>query len=489
MDLEIDVYISHFIDKNSYTQNYQTWVDNFREYISWFIKKLSKKDLNIISSSDLMKDETISLNDALKNAKCIILILSPEYSSSIQFQNELQLVINQKSINSDIKDKVFKVVKYPIDGDKIPPEIQESFSYDLFVMNTEKDEVVEFYEFIGEADENIFWFKIVDLCYDLYYQIINKEVPQVEAQKAVYLAEAGKDQSFHRDLIKRDFLMKGYDVLPKSHLQAKNLNELEQNIVEYISKCEFSIHIFGDEPGRIIENTELSIVDFQNQIAAKFSQQNKSNENSNPFYRFIWIPPNLKLYNQKQLSRIENLKRNIREIENAEIIETPLEVFRSIVRARIREEANSNEEKIRNITNTNCHCIYIIFEYFEKNKAEIGRIKELLQHEKISILEPDFGDDQRILINSHKRKLVEADSVFVYYNNTGSSWLKSKVQDVLKAPGYGKNKMFVNNSVFVFDDEEKIIENLQINDFNVYKINNGVELEHSINEYLEAVLA
>ncbi|KKL11860.1 hypothetical protein LCGC14_2541540, partial [marine sediment metagenome] len=50
----------------------------------------------------------------------------------------------------------------------------------------------------------------------------------------------------------------------------------------------------------------------------------------------------------------------------------------------------------------------------------------------------DYGRKQKHLLNDHKSYLRSCDSALIYYGNPNRPWLRSKVMDLLKAPGLGR---------------------------------------------------
>ena len=63
------------------------------------------------------------------------------------------------------------------------------------------------------------------------------------------------------------------------------------------------------------------------------------------------------------------------------------------------------------------------------------------------ITTPDDGKEY-LSITDHIRKLKKADAVIIYKGNSTMEWLNSKIRDLVKVPGFGKEKPFKAIGIF-----------------------------------------
>lgn len=483
-----DIYISHYIDVENKNPEYQQWIQNFASFVEYYVGKLIKRQPKIITSKGLIQNDNISLNDVYQNTQIFIFVYSPEMIQSVQYQNEIQILSKNKRIQQLSFANIFKVFKYPIDETLIINELKFSFSYKFYTINTVTLEVTQFNDFYGYEEENAFWFGIIDLCYDIYNMIDNDPI-QINRldKKAIYLAEVSEDQYINRELIKRDLLMQGFKIFPEKHLDTGNTDNLEQLILQSLEKSEYSIHILGDEPGKPIESLKTNLVDFQNDIASEYNRNAAQQNNDKSFYRYIWIPPDLKYYNEKQLVTISQFKRNLKELYNAEIIETPLEIFRSIIKNHFQKEQNPTLGETIEANNRYNNTIYFIYEQKEKENTIIKTIIQYLHQKGFEVVLPEFEGDQRELIVLHKNRLVEANGVIIFYNDSATSWFRAKLQDILKSPGFGKTKPFGVKSVFIFNDKSNQINSFVSEDYSLLYYQNDDELKEQITSCLKPI--
>jgi hypothetical protein len=478
--MEYQVYISHFIDKDKVDKEFEAWVKNFRLFLEMALKRISGLKVNIITSNDVISPK-FSFNKSIEESDCYIMIFSQKHIHSIQANNELQIILNHCKKKGYKEYPVFKVFKNPISNEHIPDKIADKIDYPLYRIDPETNDIIEFNKLEGSEEENPFWFKITDLTYDII-SLLKGETKQHKHSLTVYLAEVSKDQRYNRDLIKRDLLLKGHKVLPLKKIPLNDINQVEEMILSYLASCDFSIHIFGDEKGDVIENTDFSTVDFQNTIASKYNETYKKDHEEKNFFRLIWISPDLKLYDDKQLLKIEKLKRNVKELENTEIIETPLETFRSIIKNRAETKNKEHENlKIRKNTNGKTNKIYFIFE--NKENEQIGNIIRFLEGKGFEVLTPGFKKEQKELISKHKENLVESNGILIFYE-MNKEWLNAKLKDIKKSPGYGKKNTYNAKAVLCLQDQKPDKEQLNSNDLITINFNKEMALEESLRPFL-----
>jgi hypothetical protein len=56
----------------------------------------------------------------------------------------------------------------------------------------------------------------------------------------------------------------------------------------------------------------------------------------------------------------------------------------------------------------------------------------------INALKIDFETGSNNLVNIHKENLVHCDAALIIYGHSNRFWLSSKMKDLMKAPGFGR---------------------------------------------------
>ncbi|MFP4025389.1 MAG: hypothetical protein ACLFVR_12770 [Thiohalospira sp.] len=142
---------------------------------------------------------------------------------------------------------------------------------------------------------------------------------------------------------------------------------------------------------------------------------------------------------------LKNFKRNVELLENTEIIQTPVEVFKSIVKRRVDDINNTMPIVTKEPITTQTKSVYFI----HSNTNEPGRQKIInyLKSNDFEIYELKEEKNKIDLIKQHQKYLINADAILIYYVSENFYWLKSKLNDLKKAPGFGKKEPFLAKAI------------------------------------------
>jgi hypothetical protein len=286
---------------------------------------------------------------------------------------------------------------------------------------------------------------MVDLAYDIFDTLIQlrdesvsaAEVKNIYKRKTIYLAETGHDLSVQRNIIKRELQRHGYIVLPNQTLPG-SLADLEKVVQRDLSESNLSIHLIGSAYGEIPAGSDRSVVDIQNRLAAEKSIRNK--ESKEDFTRLIWISPVLNNASERQKGFIENIKRDVEAQEGAEILQTPLEDFKNIMREELVE---SGERKASD--DPGGRSVYLMHDRVDVN--DVKPIREVLEKNGFRVLIPEFEGELLEVRKKHIDNLRTFDAAIIYKGKVNEQWVRMKALDLLKAPGFGRKKPIIGKAI------------------------------------------
>ena len=158
---------------------------------------------------------------------------------------------------------------------------------------------------------------MVDLVYDIHETYIGlkgkntqDKIRPIGDKKTVYLAETAQDLTIQRNIIKRELQRFGFNVLPARALPP-TAEQIEKQVKKDLKESSLSIHLVGSSYGAVPDGAQRSTVDIQNQIAADWSKKIREKKNrEDDTVRFIWISPNLRAASERQMTFVENVKRD-----------------------------------------------------------------------------------------------------------------------------------------------------------------------------------
>ena len=307
---------------------------------------------------------------------------------------------------------------------------------------------------MNSVTQRAYWLKLSDMCYDMAYVIRRGKqgsapTQQLGQTRTVYLAAVGADMSSTRDLIKRELIQRNFRVLP-DHALANASDELEADTYRDLHDAVLSIHLIGEDHGRMLSDTEQSVVSLQNTIAHAHAlsvlEQRKRSKEVHPFHRLIWLNPDVHNLSDVQRIFIENLKSEAATIEEAEVMEIPLEEFKFIIRMHMAEfEAEANLEEA---DDDGRRRVYLI--YNQEDAAQASSIASVLVDEGIEVLSLSGEGTPSVLRKEHQEHLRRCHGSIIYVREANDQWFGSRLQDVFKAPAFGRTYPMLARAV-VFD--------------------------------------
>ena len=432
MAFEIDVLIT-YAEKDNETakKNEQGWVTQFKKFLELMLLQVLGTKPNIVIKSEF----DTATAPALDNAAILVTILTKEFAESGRC---LDLVEAFYKITSKTKvNRVFKVLKSPIGIQEQPPRLRDSLGYEMYQLDDETGAMKEYSDFFSLEAEKQYWMKLVDLAYDLHETLVvlkegdvKSEVKNIFKRKTIYLAETGHDLSVQRNIIKRELIRHGYVVLP-NHTLSTQFAEVEKSIKKDLEECSLSIHLIGSAYGEIPEGADRSIVDLQNKLAAETALAKKQTKQE--FSRLIWIAQNLKNASDRQKAFIDTLKRDTEAQEGAEILQNPLEDFKNIV----REELLDSQERV-GLDQSAGKSIYLVHDRVDH--LEVKPFQEVIEKSGFKVLSPAFEGDLLEVRKQHIENLKNFDGAIIFKGKVNDQWVRMKVLDLLKAPGFGRKK-------------------------------------------------
>ncbi len=471
------------------------WVSNFHKFLTTLLSQISR-----VSPEILMVQDHELAEMEIDEAAVLILISTENFVQNESIVNKLndfgKLAKSQDRLLIDGVCRLFKVHKSPFNEDHKLPEFEDFISYDFYMIDPLTGEAQEFKRFFGGDAERSYWMKLVDMAYDIdhifeaiFSEFEKPEGSEISREKTVYLASTGVDMVIQRDIIKRELIRHGYRVLPQ-HTLAKEVHLLEHQIKDDLSNCRLSIHLIGEDYGYKPKGSDLSVIDIQNRIASEHTHEmlehNKSAEENLPFSRLIWVSPDLNNVSERQKIFIEDLKSDAATIEEAEVLQIPLPDLKAIIREELVTGGRFKKERreIEGFTHHDNEEIKVI--YLIQDKQDTGKIsplKDYLEEKGFKVVTPSYEGDLVDIRYIHQENLRRCDASIIYFGDAKEAWIRTKLQDLLKAPGFGRQKSLQAKAVYFEGKKEVDLNHYEKNNALVLGMNGGFKPEH-LNPFL-----
>ena len=460
------------------------WVSNFYKFLDTLLSQIIKGQPQI-----RMVEERTFHAEMLEKAAVVVAIVTESLARSpsvmLSLNNFVEKNKKEDTLVIDGICRLFKVHKTPFDDDQYLPALQEFISFDFYMIDPMTGEAIEFRRFFGLDAERSYWMKLVDMAYDINQilsviirkpEIREESKKQIDASrdKTVYLASTGVDMVIQRDVIKRELIRHGYRVLP-NHTLPKEAKLLEHRVKEDLAKCRLSIHLVGEDYGYRPRGSDLSVVDIQNRVASKHTYEmvewNERQIEKEPFSRLIWVSPDLNNVSERQKIFIEDLKSDAAALEEAEVLQITLQELKGIIREELMTGGRFNT--YREVAgyqpaaeDDHSQLIYLISD--KKDLKQSEPLQEYLEGAGYRVVSPSFEGDLIDIRYIHQENLRRCDASIIYYGDATEEWIKTKLKDLLKAPGFGRVKPLKAKAVY-FEGSKEI-------DTGIYKKNNALIL-------------
>ncbi len=226
-------------------------------------------------------------------------------------------------------------------------------------------------------------------------------------------------------------LQQGYTVLPDRTIPHV-FDEATAAIVEDLARCRMSIHPIGKNYGLVPEGGTQSVVEMQHELATLRSTQGR-------FSRLVWLPSGLKIDDDRQRKLIERLRLDPRIREGADFLETFFEDLRTMIQDWLKKDRTPPPAAAPATSGQSpTPKLYVVAD--QRDQALIGPWIDGLFEEHLEMIPPVFDGDEAEIREYHEENLVHCDGVLIFYGAGNELWVRRKLRELQKAPGYGRTK-------------------------------------------------
>ncbi len=475
MNFEGDAFISYaHLDNVELVEGKKGWVANFHRALEVRVAQLLGKSPHIwrdpkLSGNDLFAD---TLLQRLKQVAVLVSVVTPRYLKSEwtlrEFTEFLKAAELQGGLKVHDKARVFKVLKQPVPLDRTPPELRALLGYEFYNTDPETGKVHELDEVFGPEAQRDFWLRLDDLAHDLValleaieqdgelapfvpdqmQQRLSAKGPadaalnpdqsgaaraasRAQAGKAtVYLAETTSDVREQREALRRDLQQQGFRVLPERPIPHEQ-SEAIAAIREDLAQSRLAVHLLGRNYGVVPEGATHSIAEMQYELSSERAGQAR-------FSRLLWIPLGLQVDDARQKTLLDAVRIDPRIGTDADMLETPFEDLRTAVIDWLARDAAPPPPPAQRAAETGSAPRYFIAD--QRDAELLGPWSEALFGEHLEIIHPIFEGDEAEVREFHEETLSTCDACVIFYGSGNELWLRRKLREIQKSPGYGRTK-------------------------------------------------
>jgi hypothetical protein len=457
MRFEHDLLISYaHIDDQTLVAGEHGWVSRLHRLLEIRVAQLLGQTPKIwrdpkLQGNDFFADTIL---DRLPRIAALLSVVSPRYVQSEWCNRELKEFYRaaQQSGGVRVADKarIFKVVKTPVQRERLPEEVQPMLGYEFFVYD-ESGRPREMAQEYGPGADRAFLTKLDDLAYDItqLLELMQREeagtvtvqaAPEV-SKGTVYLAETSFELKDEREAIKRDLVRNGYEVLPDRPLPLV-ADELDAFVREQLVRCKLSVHLVGKNYGVVPDGSVQSLVERQQVLASQLGA-------SAGFKSVIWLMPGVEVEDTRQRTFIDHLHNDADVHATAEVLQVPLEELKTLVHQKLTPPPPKKIAPPAPAASANAtpQRVYLLCD--QQDVDAVRDVEDHLFARGFEVILPLFDEDEAAARIEHEENLQSCDAVLVYYGAAGELWLRRKLRELQKSAGLGREKPWLGRAIYV----------------------------------------
>lgn len=439
------VFISYtHIDNEAFGPDHEHWISHLHEQLTSRLQQLFGGRASVWRDEKLQGNDVFpeTLVDRLGRVAVLVSVCSPRYLESKWCQRELEEFIGNAEdgmgLTVGTKSRVFKVLKTPVPLEELPEPLLPLLGYEFYEEDPADHRVREFLLNPDPEERWKFYARLDDLAQDiatLLRDLAGKASSETPADgKTVFLAEVSSDVTAHRDNLKRELERRGHEVLPHQSLPLE-VQGLAKAVTDDLGRADVSIHLLGSHYGARPEGEDRSIPHLQVDLASQFAA-------GGDLVELIWIPDSTDA-DPAQTDLIDSLQ-DANVGAGVEVVRAPLESFKAHALERL---APSPPPPAAPAVAGDAKRIYLIYDRGDEDAA--GELQDQLESLGHVVMLPLGEGTEAEAREVHETSMVLCDAVLIYFGDATEHWVRMKLFDLVKAPGWGRTDPFRAKAVVV----------------------------------------
>jgi hypothetical protein len=449
-----DIFISYsHIDDYPFGEKETRWVTYFHSNLYNLVRSYLGRPITIwrdpkLGGTDIFSEEIAS---QLGRSAALVSIVSPGYIESEWCRRELQLFTEATRQTGGIrignKTRIVKVLKTPVARERLPELLDAILGYEFYRVDLHTEVVREFLIDPNVEARSAYWARLDDVAQEvkrLFDLMLAGRDSQSSSAGSIYLALTSSDRQNQRDALRRELEDRGYQILPDKPLPW-NAEQIVEAVGADLERSAMSIHLLGERYGLVPDGETRSIVELQLELAA-----NRAGSK-----RVVWIPPGTAPAEDRQRSFIDQVRNQPGPAGAVELLEASLEEVKSFVIDRLRKGASA-EPAVRKAASNGAEsdlCIYLVCD--QRDRPAVVTLCEHLIEQGFEVMLPLRRGDPEQVRNDHQENLLICDAALIYWGAADEFWLRTKMRDLIRARGLGRDKLLRGSAIYVAEPQDE----------------------------------
>jgi hypothetical protein len=470
-----EIFISYCTDDNAaLAWEKLGWVDIFHDSLNkrlnvycgrrgrptiWF-------DSSRIEGNQLL---TYTIDAALKEAALLIPVISPSYVTSDWCRKELTRFFETKGAAADPnaggRSRVLKSVKIPVEDEAFltsVPELSECRGYNFYRV-TEGGPPSELNPLRNPADSSEF-IDTIDKLAKSVLDTLGVLARSTHTGLPIFLAETSRDIQADADQLRKELEMYGHTVVrPPSGPLPDDENDYRTTLRGILARCRVSIHPLGKFYGTVPEGYDFSPIAIQYDVAAEEARRRVQ------FSQLSWMSSAIEPKDERQQNFVRKVER-----QGPQFHRMSLGDFRTHIRDVVAPAHVPLARPAPTAGAIGAESVYLICDQRDREadvhvvedllKQRCAVVRSLLEREVRELREKHKDELEAAIRADHQENLASCDAVLIYHGAGDQLWLRQKLREVHNARGYGRQRPFTVEAVFIAPPSTPDKEAFVIND-------------------------
>ncbi len=472
-----DIFISYTHRDNAKLSDEQHgWVDRFHEALEIRLTTLWGRQAEIWRDFKTQGNDALTptIKTTVEHSSILISVLSPGYVHSEWCSRELDLFCQAARKSGGLvmgtQSRIIKVIKTPVERSANYNELVDLIGYPFYQLD-ERGTPCEFDARLGETSRQQFLAKVNELAYDVCSMLerltgksSGRECVAPPSGAVLYLAETTSDLAPFCDQVRRELEQSGHVVLPRGNIG--HTADYVERAKENLRRAAVSVHPIGKSYGIVPEGHDRSILELQYDAAGDECGRRPD------LVRLPWMLPANAVSDERLvafiarlqddprflITSLDNLKTTVGDILSVKTSSVAVEPRRAAVPTAAREHAA---------------IVYLVADPCDS--VSVQACEDVLFAGGCEVMRALYEGAESELRIDHLENLRSADAILIYHGQTTQFWLRSKLRDLQKAFGYGREAPFSAAAVLLGPPPRPDKEQFRSNEVLVLKALDGFE--------------
>jgi hypothetical protein len=404
------------------------------------------RDTKRIADGDQFTPE---IEEALKNASFLLVVLSPNWMASKWCRRELDTFAKYHGPDG-LRERIIVVSKRYVDPDRRPSLLQGQSGFAFYVRNADAGEIVTDLEFFdrGKDRDNRYWDKLNELVAFLLRRKPSPppQPPYQPTGRIIYVAKPASDMRAGYDRIVSELVGKGHTVVPAPS-EDISLGSAVAVIDDALSNAEISVHVLGEKAGEAPEDL-APLVKLQLERAAAKATKDKGAT----FHRIVWAPslwpvqPDATQPPRESTRRPQDVLNRFDSLSAGDKVEgDSLSKFIDFLNQHLIVIAPARPP-ISPLPGINGGARLYLYHSQEDSEYALNLAKALQQRQMEALL-PAFDGPDADIKSFNGRRLAECDAVILCWASASEVWVRAYASGLRNWHDLGRTEQFSYRAV------------------------------------------